>query len=173
MRGGRTEPRLVSRTTYNAHAQARLGPVGSFADFVQQQRQTDGILSDSGGAPSDLRGRSPLPDVSPLSAGSGRKRLPASPDPNTQPTNRQRGGNWTQSVQLEQGQNDIEQEDFGEVQQEFGVGNGHVSSLFGGTGDATARRPMLDSAEHYVCSVILQLLYCLSLLWRTKYTRIG
>ena len=167
MRGGRTEPRLVSRTTYNAHAQARLGPIGSFSDFVQEQRRTDGILSDaSGGAPgNNLRGRSPSPDVSPL-AGSGRKRLPESPDPNTRPKNRQ-----CLSAEFEHLQHDVMQEDLGEVQQEFGVGSGRMSSLFGSTGDATTRP--VDSAEHHVCSVILQLLYCLLLWWRTKYTRIG
>ncbi len=127
MRGGRTEPHLVSRTTYNAHAQARLGLIGSFAEFVQQQRRTDGILSDaSGGSPSNnLCGRPPSPNVSPLSAGSGRERLPTSPDPNTQPMNRQR-----LSAEFEHSQHGIMQEDLSEVQQEFGVGSGRMSSLF-------------------------------------------
>ncbi len=37
MRGGRTEPRMVARSTYHAHARARVGPIGSYTAFAQEK----------------------------------------------------------------------------------------------------------------------------------------
>jgi hypothetical protein len=61
MRGGRTEPRMVSRTAYNAHAAARHA-VSSYAEFIGAQQdpgpaigipviQTPAIVPTSGLAP--------------------------------------------------------------------------------------------------------------------------
>lgn len=149
MRGGRTEPRMVSRTTYNAHANARRGPISSYTDFVDEQRQTIG-----GGAPSnDLRGRSL--SMSPLPSGSSRKRLRVSSDFDNQPNN-QHAWNRSQSVDYEHGQHDIKQEDLSEAQQDFGGGNG---PLFGNARGRLATPMDLD--ENHVCSMISQLIYCL------------
>ncbi len=40
MRGGRTEPRMVARSTYHAHARARIGPIGSYTAFAQENQMS-------------------------------------------------------------------------------------------------------------------------------------
>ncbi|KAF8805269.1 hypothetical protein BYT27DRAFT_7192988 [Phlegmacium glaucopus] len=69
MRGGRTEPRMVSRTTYNAHAAARH-QISSYANFIAAQQALTGVpppqnnpsaeVSSSG---SNYRQRSPSPSL--------------------------------------------------------------------------------------------------------------
>lgn len=157
MRGGRTEPRMVSRTTYNAHANARLGPIGSFTGFVDEQRQT--AFSAGGGTSGGdlLRGRSL--SVSPLPSGSAGKRLQTSPDLDTQPTNKRRTRSRSRSAESEHAQHNIKQEDLDEGLQDFGGGNGQMPPLFGNTGGRLAAPMDLD--ENHVCSIMSQLTYCL------------
>ncbi|KAF8156746.1 hypothetical protein B0H34DRAFT_798130 [Crassisporium funariophilum] len=134
---------MVSRTTYNTHANARRGPIGSYTDFVDEQSQTIGGVSGGGGAPSDdLRGQSL--SVSPLPSGSSRKRLRASPDSDTQPNNNWRAWNRSQSAKSEHGKHNIKQEDLGESQQDFGGGNGHMPPLFGNARGCLATPMDLD-----------------------------
>ena len=94
MRGGRSEARVVSKSTYNAHASARRGPIGSFADFLAEQEHLargPGVESSTGGisgstSAHDLRDLSPpAPGTELLGPASGsspkRRRFsgPASP----------------------------------------------------------------------------------------------
>jgi hypothetical protein len=71
MRGGRTEPREVSKTTYNAHAKERgeRHQLSSYSAFIEQQEHLQPVNLRSPGAMSSgtrRRARSPSPTPPPV-----------------------------------------------------------------------------------------------------------
>jgi len=138
MRGGRTEPRMVSRTTYNAHAAARH-QISSYPNFVAAQQAVTGIP--------------PSQNIHPAAEASGttHRRHSRSPSPNNR-NKRFRGSQVLDVADSDKSEDGAEMEEEVVVKHED-VEAGFQIPLFGS--DRGTQSPQNIDEHRCVCSTTM------------------